>query len=198
MKAKVIALVGLVTVFVLSMCYEHTWAESKTDKAQSKMGIVSIRKIFDNCKRNAKYKQEAMAEQDKIVAELEKLSKEIDAEKTGLKAFNSGSTDHLAKVKLILEKQASLQAQQEFQKQQLQAKDQKWTEKLYQDILNMTAKVAEQKGLDMVFEEDDVELPAGSANELALAIRTHKLLYTKGCLDITDEVTALVDAEKQQ
>jgi len=188
-------LIGAVVLFILMPRGEYSRAESKADKPCLNIGVVSIRKIFQDCKRNDKYVEEATAEQDKVVAELEKLSKELEAEKAGLKTLKAGSSDHLALIKEILTKQASLQAQQEFHKQQIALKDQKWTEQLYKDILRETSEVAEQKGLDLVFEKDEIELPASSANDLMLTIRTHKLLYSGGCLDITDEVMARLDAD---
>ena len=74
--------------------------------------------------------------------------------------------------------------------------DKRWTEKIYQDILRITGEVAAQRGLAMVFAKDEVEFPATSANELMLAIRTNKLLYSGGCVDITGDVMAAFDAEK--
>ena len=196
MKIKIMILSCLIGAVVLSMGAELRSAGSKADIPDSRIGVVSIRKIFQDCKRNAKYRQEATAEQDKVIAELEKLSKEIEAERAGLQTLKAGSDDHLALMKEILAKQANLQALQEFHKQQIALKDQKWTEELYKDILREVREVAEQKSLDLVFEKDEVELPALSANELMLTIRTHKLLYSGGCLDVTDEVTARLDGEK--
>jgi len=179
---------------VLSLAYEYSQAASKSEQLQSKIGVVSIQRVFQQCKRNTEYREETDVEQEKIIAELDKLSKEIEAERAGLKTLKTGSSDHLALMKGIFEKQAKLQAQREFHKQQITLKDQRWTEQLYQDILRITGEVAKQKGLDLVFEKDEIELPAASANDLMLTIRTHKLLYCGGCLDISDEVMTRLDA----
>lgn len=201
MKVRTIVSSCLLGTIVLAMCAEFDWAgpkadiaTSKTRAAQSSIGFVSIRKIFDQSKRSIRYRQEATAERNKVFAELEKLDKEIEAEKAGLKTLKTGSSDHLALVKEILEKQANLQAQQEFYKQQMSLKQQRMIEDIYKDILRVTGEVAQQKGLDLVFEKSEPEFPASSANELELTMGTHKLLYSGGCLDISDEVMALLDA----
>ena len=198
MKIKIMILSCLIGVVFLFMGYERSLAKpkKKTVTPGLRIGVVSIRKIFLDCKRNAKYREESVAEQDRAIAELEKLSKEIEAEEAGLKALKAGSSDHLSSMKEILEKRAKFKAAQEFHERQIALKDRQWTEELYKDILRETSEVAEQKGLDMVFEKDEIELPALSANELMLTIRTHKLLYSGGCLDITDEVMARLDGEK--
>lgn len=194
MKTKAVILSFLVGMIVLSFTYKYGRAESAASKASYKIGVVSVRKIFEGCKRNAKYRREAATEQDKIVAELDKLRADIEAEEAGLKTLKEGSSDYLAQFKEILQKRASFQAQQEFHKQQIGLKDQRWTEQLYGAILKHTGQVAKQKGLDIVFEEDTPELPTSSAEELMMLVRTHKVLYSDGCLDITEEVIAQLDA----
>jgi Skp family chaperone for outer membrane proteins len=196
MKIRTIVLSCLLSVVVLFFVYEYSRASSKADTSASKIGVVSIQRIFQVCKRNARYEQEAAAERNKLNAELEKLSKEIEAEEAGLKTLKPGSDDHMAQVKSVLSKRANLQVQQEFYKRQIELKYQQWIEKLYEDILQGTREVAEQKSLDLVQVKDEIEFPALSVNDAMMAIRTHKLLYSGGCIDITDEVMAKVDVEK--
>jgi len=196
MRIQVGLLGCLVGIVLLVFAYGHGWADVTKDEADSRIGVVSIRRVFQECKTNAKYRQEATAEQDKVIAELQKLSKEIEAEKAGLKTLKTGSSDYMEQVRVLLEKQAKLEAEQEFYKQHLALKDQRWTEQLYQEILEVTGEIARQKGLDMVFERNEPELPAPSTNELMLMIRTHKLLYSEGCVDITDEVTSRLDSQQ--
>jgi Skp family chaperone for outer membrane proteins len=171
-------------------------AELKQSGAGLKVAVVSIQKIFQKCKRGASYREEAIAEQDRIIAELEKLSKEIEAEKAGLKTLKEGSSDYMTSAKGLFEKQASHQARQEFYKQQMELKYRLWMRELYQDILRTASEIAKEKGLDLVFREDEIDFSETNANELGLAIGMQKLLYSGGCLDITDEVTARLDAEK--
>lgn len=194
MKIKVMILSCLVGVLVLPVGYEYGQAESKAEKPSLKIGVVSIQKIFRDCDRSAKYRQETTAEQNKVIAELEKLSRDIEAGKAGLKTLKVGSSDHLALAKEILEKEAKLQAQREFHKQQMALKQHRMIEDIYRDILRGTREVAKEKGLDLVFEKSEPQLPASSTSELERTMGTHKLLYSGGCLDVTDDVMARVDA----
>ena len=56
--------------------------------------------------------------------------------------------------------------------------------------------LAEKRGLDLVLEGSEPELSDTTAESLVMSIRTHKLLYSGGCEDITDEVMARLDAGK--
>jgi len=178
------------------MGYEYSRAGSKADNPPLRIGVVDVQKIFQDCKRVAKYRPEAVAERDRVLAELKKLNAEIEVEEAGLMALKVGSSDHLASLKEIMEKQAKLQARQEFYQRQMALKEQRMIEEIYKDILRETSGVAEQEGLDLVFERSEPVLPASSPNELTLTISTHKLLYSGGCSDITDKVMARLDKEK--
>ncbi len=171
-------------------------AELKQSGAGLKVAVISVRKIFLECKRGVSYGEETNAERNRIFAELGKLSKEIEAEQAGLKTLKENSSDYMARAKELFEKQASYQARQEFYKQQIELKDKLWTKELYQDILRIAGEIAKEKGLDLVFREDEIDFSEANTSELGLAMRVQKLLYSGGCLDITDEVIARLDAEK--
>ena len=65
---------------------------------------------------------------------------------------------------------------------------------LFKDVLQATSEVAKEKGLDLVLEKSEPELPATNSNELTLTISTHKVLFSEGCEDLTDAVLTKVDA----
>ena len=195
MKARTMVLGCLAGVVILAMGYEYSQAQSKGDTPSSKIGIVSILKVFRNCKRSAAHRTEFNAEQSKIRAALKTLSEEIAAQEAGLKALKPESSDYLAQRKELIDKQARLEAQQKFYKEQAILKQYKLTKELYQDILRITSELAEQKGLDLVLEKDEIDEISLSVNEISRTISTHKVLYSGECVDITDEVVARLDKE---
>ena len=195
MKVKLMVLVVLIAaVFVLFAGFGFGKDAPSGDVKCLKVGVVSVRKIFQDCKRNAKYRQEMLAERDKLEAELESLSKDIDASKSKLKMLKPGTSDYLSDMKDVLDKQGSLQAKQEYYKRQMDMREQAVIEQLFKDVLKATAGVAKEKGFDLVFEKSEPDLPAANSSDLSGMISTYKVLYSSGCEDITDAVMAKVDA----
>jgi outer membrane protein len=195
MKSKLmvsVVLAILISSFVISAGAGK--AASSADNKCLKIGIVSVRKVFQDCKRNVKYKQEMSAERDKLETELESLSKDIDAAKSKMKMLKPGSADYLSGMKDVFEKQASLQARQEYFKRQMDMREQAVVEQLFKDVVKATGDVAKEKGFDLVLEKSEPDLPAANSNELTLTISTYKVLYNSGCEDITDAVMAKVDS----
>ena len=193
MKASTVALGCLIGVVVLAMGYEYSQAQPKGDSTSSKIGTVSILKVFRNCKRIAAHRSKLITEQSRIRAEFEKLATQLQAEEDGLRALKPDSSDYMEQRKEIIDKRASLEAQQEFNKEQIVLKEYKLSKEIYQDILRITSELAEEKGLDLVLEKHEIDNFALSVNEIDQTIRTHKVLYNGGCVDITDEVLARLD-----
>ncbi len=195
MKVKTVVLSCLMGAVIVFLGYEYTCAQPNIAAPLSKIGVVSIRKVFLECKANAKFRADFLTEQSKINAEMEALSNETKALEAGLRALIPGSPDHLTQYKELLEKQNNLETQQQFNNQQRGLKERYWTELLYKEILQITKELAREKGLDIVLERTEPEFPVTSTEEFVTMLNTHKVLYGDGCVDITGEVIARLDAK---
>ena len=164
----------------------------------SKIGIVSVRNVFRDCKVNASYREKELAEQGKKNAELDVLEKEIAAQEAGLKALRPGTSDYMKQYEDLLNKQARFEAAKQFVSQQRVLKDRRWTEDLYKEALRITKELAKQKGLTVVLEADEPNFPMPSADELMMALQTHKVLYSDGCVDLTAEVVTEMNKIESQ
>ena len=195
MKIRTMVLSCLAGVVIMAMVFEYSQAQSKSNTPSSKIGVVSILKVFRDCKRSDAHRTEFNAEQSRTIAALKTLTKEIEKQEAGLKALKPESSDYLAQRKKLIDNQVRLEAEQKFYKEQAILKQYKWSKELYQDILRITSELAEQKGLDLVLRKDEIDLLALSVNEISETVRTHKVLYSGGCVDISDEVVARLDKE---
>lgn len=198
MKARTMFLGCLAGVVILAMGYpdggnRDSQAQSKGDTPSSKIGIVSILKVFRDCQRSAAHRTEFLTWQRRIRDELEKLSEDIKAQEAALKAFKQDSSDYLAQRKKLIDKRASLQAQQDFNKEQAILKEYRWSKELYNDILQITSELAKQKGLDLVLEKYEIDEISLSVNEISRTMSIHKVLYSDGCVNLTNEVVARLD-----
>ncbi len=194
MKIKnVIVSIVLCSLVLGVFGYEYSWAKSKKEATGAKIGVVSIRRVFENSKRNVQWQDEMERERKQIVAELEKQSSAINAVRADMETRKPGSTDYLNLMREMMEKDASLEAKEKFHQQDLAMKEQRWTEKLYLDTAEAASKVAKEQGLDLVLAKDENQFPAATANELMMIIKTSKIMYSRDELDITDEIVKVLD-----
>ena len=159
----------------------------------SKIGIVSIRTVFNTTQQQVQYRTQAIAKQGRARAQLESLAQEIQASEAELKTLKQGTADYLKQMQSVLQKRAQLEAEQEYLKQQRLLEDKLWMEKLYQETLKIVNAMAKQKGLDLILERTAPEFPI-SSEELMATFSTHKVLYAAGGVDLTDEVITRLDA----
>jgi Skp family chaperone for outer membrane proteins len=138
---------------------------------------------------------ELKAEEDRISVELNILQKKIAAAEAGLGTLRPESSDYLELERDVRQKRDKYRLEKEYYEQLLGLKDRQWTKEFYEDILRVTGEVGKERGLDLVFERSEPDFSMVSATELLMTIQTHKLLYTGGCVDITDEVMAGLDKE---
>jgi Skp family chaperone for outer membrane proteins len=208
MKIRAMVLGCLAAVVILSTGYigteaglvafgqsEPVKAGPDNDKVCPKIGVISIREIFRASERISKYRQDAMVERQTMELRLNGLAAKIQSEESGLALLSPGSSDHLAQLERIYRNRANLEMEKELYNKKLALKEQRITEDLYGAILLATRAVAQEKGLDLVFEKSEPELPAPSPTQLELAMGTHKVLYSSGCPDITNDVLARINAE---
>lgn len=198
MKIKTAFLGCLMGVVVLLLVHEYSMAQVKTNDTTLPIGIVDVRRALRECKATVKYGERTNAENNKMDAEEEQLSKEIQALAAGLRALKPGTSDHLAQYKEYLQKQANLKTLQEFNPQQKALKHQQWTQEVYKEILRITKVLAAKKGLPLVLGSDEPEFPIQRYEELVMTLSTHKVLYSNGCSDLTDEVIAELDKEESK
>jgi Skp family chaperone for outer membrane proteins len=196
MKIKMLLLGCLVFCVLLFSGYEYTSAQS--GEPVSKIGVVSVERALRDCKATAEYKEQMDAENAKIAAEMDVLSKEIQALKAGLQlgTLVIGSSDYFKQHWELAQKQAELNARQEYVPNQQMLQQQLWTQEIYQKILKVAKEVGAEKGLILVLEKSEPEFPIQS--DFGLVIGTHKVLYSGGCPDITDDVIAKMDAEESE
>jgi Skp family chaperone for outer membrane proteins len=193
MKTRTAILGGLILTVVLFMGYGFSFAGAGAEVAGSKFGIVSIRDVFRDCKANANYRDKAIAEQTAKNAEIDALQKKIAADEAGLKALKSDSSDYMLQYEALINLQAKFEAMKQFVSQQRVFEDRRWTETLYKEVLRITKDLAEKKGLIMVLEVDKPIFPITNTDELMMALQTHKVLYSGGCVDLSVEVVAEMD-----
>jgi len=196
MKAAKVLLIGVCCAFFcLAGGYQVDLAAARDNDKSLRIAVVNIRELFTESKKNSDYQAQASQQRNEIYAELEALSSEIDAAKAVLKTRKVGAGDYWDLRKELALKQGALEAKKELYQQQINQKDQQWTEQLYKQIIDAVGKVAEQQSFDIVLAKDEPELPVGASTlEFMLAIRTHKVLYASQQLDITKEVLALIDS----
>ena len=186
-----VVLFGLTMVWVLCLTI-GTRAQQQSPSPFQRMAIVSVMDVIQNCQKQAENIKQLTAEHGQYQKELQKEDTDLQTEKQMLNQLLPGTDDYMKQYKVVIDQQAKSQALEQYYNQVMAAKEMKLRSQLYKDILAAINQVAEAKGFDMVFERTEPEFPI-PAERFAVTVSTHKLIYCKNCIDITDDVIAVVD-----
>ena len=183
----------MIGMIVLFLVHQFGEAQPLANAPASNIGVVNIEKALQNCQATAKFKERTTAENSKMEAEEKDLSDKIDALRGTLQALVPNSADWLAQYKDMVKKESELKALKEMNPQVRAMRAHQWTERLYPEILRVTKELAAKKGLDLVLATEELTFPSQRSEELMMKLSTHKVLYSGGCMDLTNEVIVELD-----
>jgi Skp family chaperone for outer membrane proteins len=195
MNGKTMTAGILVCAVALLAAMQYGHAASQTAVPAPKIGVVSVRDVFNGSKKHALYQALLAKRQGQIRTQLDDLTKQVDEEEAMLKTSKQGTADYVKRLQAVLEARSKLQNQQEMIKQQRMAEDKKWFEDLYQEAIKAIEVIAKERGLDLVLERSEPKFPI-AGEELWSTVGTHKVLYAGGCADLTNDVISRVDASE--
>jgi len=166
-------------------------------KAKSNIAVVSIPRIMAESKYAESMQKDVMAQKETSLGELEKLKAQMDAVKADMDTRKRDSEDYLKLKHDLLQQKAVAESQKEFLQEELMLMNKQAMERLYAQIIESVKQIAEAKGVELVLDIDEVQLPSPSVSELTMMIQTHKVLYSASYLDITDEVIKVIDSNNK-
>jgi Skp family chaperone for outer membrane proteins len=193
-----LSLIGLVAGMVaLTAAFEYGRAQPTAGPAvsTSKIGVVSLAGVLNKATVMTQYRTKQIAADNESRSRLQALDKQIQADEAQLDALKSTSDDYLKVVQTICDNQAKLDSQQKYLKQQRLVEDRKQLEKVYPEIIKAVTALAQEKKLDLVLERTEPSLStAQTMDQMTMMISSYKALYAGGCVDLTDDVIARLDA----
>ena len=193
MSGRTIATSILVCGAALLVAMQYGRAASQATPPASKIGLVSVRDVFNGSKKHALYQAQMAKRVSQARAQIDDLNKQVDSAEVELKGLRQGTADYVKQYQAVLEARSKLQNEQELLKQQRMAEDKKWFEDLYQEALKAIEALAKEKGLDLVLERSEPKFPLAS-EEVWSTVGTHKVLYGGGCVNLTNDVIDRIDA----
>ena len=197
MSKKTLFTCCIAAVVIMALAIDGNLAQSKSEPGSSlSIGVVSVKRVFDESKKYTSFEEEMTSEQEQVLAQIEKARADVELERTGLKTLKPGSSEYMDQVKALIDKQSKLNAEQEYQKQRLAMKNRQWIEQMHKDIMRIAGEVAQKRDLDLVLQNSEVDISEVPDDMLVLSILARTVMYAGGCIDITDEVIAQLDAGK--
>lgn len=194
MKTKMIVLICLLVFIVSFLGHEYTSAQ--TSSPISKIGVVNVEDVIVKCNATKTFMENAKKEIQKLIEEQKKIRVEKQSLESELDSgiYKVGSDEFFQKNSELAEKENQLKYQ-DFKQQELSLKNQLWQINLYNKIIKIANEIGAEKDLYLVLAIEEGELSPQRPDDFTLAVKTHKVLYSGGCMDLTEMVIARLDQQ---
>lgn len=185
-----------VAILALSFGYRQGVAAGEKQIAPAKVAIVNVTKVLQNSKKHKAWQDKMTEQETQMKAEFQKDKKAMESIQANMDVLKPGTVDYVNAMKDFLDRKGLLEAKDKFYNEKINLEMLQWTESLYVQMLDVVKQIAQQKGLDLVVSQEDLETPSPSLRDFMLNIRTKKVLYHADQMDITEDVLAALDQTK--
>lgn len=185
--------VALVAGFA-AVSFTASSTDAQNAKKAAVIAVVDVQNVFANLKERdaveADITQQTEALQKEATERAQKI-KELEAD-LPLLAKDSKAWKETRE---NLERMAiEFRAWQEFKKRSLENEKVIRIQELYKKAIDQIGKVAEREGYDLVLFKDQTAAPTtNNQQQIAAIIQNRKLLYAAERMDITDQITQLLN-----
>ncbi len=175
-----------------------SWNDSKAQTAATpptRIAVVDIEKVFNDFQQTEDLNDQFEQRRKEMAAEAEKRRQAINQKKLELEAFAPDSPDYLPRNKELLRLQIEANVYEQMVKADLLRERKVWMELTYKQISDAIARLAKQRGYDLVltYEELDTDVPDEAALRQQIMLR--KVIYADPRVDLTDPVLEELNRE---
>jgi Skp family chaperone for outer membrane proteins len=197
MKASsIVVLTAAVVVVALALALNSGVAQTAGGAAGvAKVAVCDIAQVFNKSQQalelSAKFadkRNQIAAQDEERKTKIQQLEKRLESIKPESKEFDVVMGEHDQLV-------AALQVWQQIQQKQFLTEHRRLTEGMYAAILKKVETVAKDKGFDIVFYKEDVDITSKTTEELLNKIAQRKVLYNNPAFDLTNSVLDSVNAD---
>lgn len=182
----------LAAALLLAVC-APAWAQQAL-----KIAVVDTAKVFNDMQETRDLKQKMDADRRTIQATDQQKAQDVQAKKDARDQLKPDSPQFQARNDEFLRAAIDYKAWQELTKMEVERQQKTQIRNLYQRIQEGVAELAQQRGLDLVLVQTDVQLPTNlegiNLEQLNRLIGQQNVLYASANVDITADVVAHLDA----
>ncbi|MCK4602642.1 MAG: OmpH family outer membrane protein [Phycisphaerae bacterium] len=191
MKTSRICLVVIVAGLCGALLLKDSFAQPKASHQHpaTSVAVCDVAKVLNNYQRTKRHVAELEEEKASFEAEDDKKIKAIQNLQAEMEDLKEGSKEYERRLyeiqRLTIEHEAWVKVRQGL----LIRKRNRMMVQMYKQILEMTGRVAKERGIDIVLFLDDVEIPEGASTKMvAQLLPQRKVLYSTEKVNLTDTV----------
>lgn len=164
------------------------------DSGGTRVAVLNLAQVFDRYHLTKDLEAKFDEKRRAMQADAQKKQSEIQVKREALSSFKPGSQDYKSRRSELTEMQIQFEVWARVNEQELRDSHKQWLLKIYHDVRDAVAEVAEQQSIDVVLTYETVTDDAPDSEALRQQLLLEKVFYYEGRLDLTDRVVERVNA----
>lgn len=152
------------------------------------VAVCDVVQVFDNYARAKQLGNEFAERGKRLQAEDEQRVKAIENLSNELEGLMAGSREHDQRLNEVRRLTISRKVWMQFQTELAQRDRMRLTKGMYNEIIAMVAKIAKQRGVEIVLYRKNEEQSAENMAQMLQQMELRKVIYASNNVDITDSV----------
>ena len=152
------------------------------------VAVCDVVQVFDNYARAKQLGSEFAERGKRLQAEDQQRVKAIENLSNELEGLMAGSKEHDQRLNEVQRLTISRKVWMQFQTELAQRDRMRLTKGMYNEIIAMVAKVAKQRGVEIVLYRKNEEQSAENMAQMLQQMELRKVIYASNNVDITDSV----------
>ncbi|MCE9591791.1 MAG: OmpH family outer membrane protein [Planctomycetes bacterium] len=187
-KRNLIVLISAASLLTLSLFAGAQTARLLKGRPTA-IGVVDVEKVFNTLAEKMQIEADLNTRQENLKKERDSREKELRDLKKDLEVLNASNPAFKTKQEELEKKVFDLQAWAQWQTNMLSRENRLQITGLYNKITSAAGKVAKDSGYDVVlFKEPAADFGNVTPEQLSMALRSRKVLWTAEDLDLTEQV----------
>lgn len=152
------------------------------------VAVCDVVQVFDNYARAKQLGSEFAERGKRLQAEDDQRVKAIENLSNELEGLMAGSREHDQRLNEVRRLTISRKVWMQFQTELAQRDRMRLTKGMYNEIIAMVAKIAKQRGVEIVLYRKNEEQSAENMAQMLQQMELRKVIYASNNVDITDSV----------
>jgi len=160
----------------------------------ARVGSVDVGKVFQEYQRKKDLDEELKEAQQRMEKEMESRRNQIDSFQAMLDALSQDDPTYAEKTRQLLQMQIEYKNWLDMSQADVSREVALWTARVYKDILDMIAEIAQQEGYDVVLYHDTFTPRGSDPQVIREQIASRKVVYVSPAADLTQLILDALNA----
>ena len=171
-------------------------AQTQTDSPN--IAVVNLTAVFERFRMTRDLEDLFTGRRESITSEAESQRDNITFKRNELRQFKPGTPDYEQRDEALVKAEVEFQVWLEVQERRLKTEHKRWLQEIYNNVEQVIAKLAADRGIDLVLTYNDLDPDAPDSVAFKQQILLRTVLYASKRTNLTDPVLATLDADYQK